>query len=305
VNVWAPEGDAPVGGRAVLLWFAGGAFLTGGSCIETYDGARLAADHDVVVVSANYRLGALGFLWLDDLGGAELGAETNCGLRDLLAAIAWVRANIGTFGGDPANVTLFGESAGAGALLHLLSSPAAQGATRRVILQSPGVDHTLRPADAVRVTDIFLGHLGLKADDIGQLWDLPVETILDAQERTVLETLMTISSMPFHPTLDGGFLPATPSVAFEAGSAADVDLLVSWTADEMRLYPNPVADAASVDDLVRWTQHYLTGRLGRDPGRERAADLARPDAGRPVLLERRGARGRMGPRGVPRHRPPV
>ena len=110
---------------------AGGAFVIGAASLESYDGARLAASENVIVVSANYRLGALGFLTLP-------GADTNFGLRDQLAALAWVQENIAGFGGDPAAVTGFGLSAGAGSILHLLAAPSSGGLFKRAIMQSPG-----------------------------------------------------------------------------------------------------------------------------------------------------------------------
>jgi para-nitrobenzyl esterase len=106
-----------------------------------------------------------------------------------------------------------------------------------------------------------------------RLRELPAEAIVDAQEATVLETLLTISAMPFHPVVDRHFLSATPSVAFANGAAADIDLLLSWTAEEMRLYPNPAADKVGIEGITRWVQHYLTGRSAADPGWDRARQL--------------------------------
>ena len=266
VDIWSSA--KPGENLPVLVWVYGGAYLTGGSSLVTYDGSTLAADHGVVVVSVNYRLGALGFLWLDDER-----ADANCGLRDQLAALQWIRDNVAAFGGDPFNVTVCGESAGAGSLLHLVTAPGAAELLRRCILQSPGVDHTLRPDQASRVTDIFLSHVGVHRGELGRLWDLPAEAIVEAQETTLLETLLTVSSMPFHPVVDGRFLVATPSVAFANGAAADIDLLVSWTADEMRLYPNTAANEAGMEGITGWVQHYLTGRSGTDPGWDRARQL--------------------------------
>ena len=203
VDIWSPA--TPGENLPVLVWVYGGAYLTGGSTLVTYDGSTLAADHGVVVVSVNYRLGAMGFLWLDDKR-----AEANCGLRDQLAGLQWVRDNVAAFGGDPSNVTVFGESAGAGSLLHLVTAPGAADVLHRCILQSPGVDHTLRPDDASRVTDIFLSHVGVDQGELERLWDLPAEAIVDAQETTLLETLFTISSMPFHPVVDRTFSERHP-----------------------------------------------------------------------------------------------
>lgn len=270
LNIWTPSIE---GRRPVLVWVSGGAFLVGGTSIETYDGATLAADHEVVVVSVNYRLGTPGFLWLGDHGGERLGAAGNCGLRDQLAALRWTVANIERFGGDPEGVTAFGESAGAGSLLHLMAAPAAAKVVRRAILQSPGVDLTLRPDEAARVTDGVLRHLDLGPKDVGRLWELPAEALLAAQERAVLDGLATVSAMPLHPVIDGDVVPDTPSQAFGAGAGSDAALLMSWTADELRLFPNPAADAASRDDLIGWTRVYLERRLGEDPGRDRAERL--------------------------------
>lgn len=265
LNVWTPDGAQML---PVLVWLYGGAFVTGGTSIETYDAIALAANHDVVVASVNYRIGFLGFAWHDDAV-----AQPNCGLRDQIAALGWVRANISSFGGDPDNVTVFGESAGAGSLLHLATSPAARGLARRCILQSAGVDHTLRASDARAVTDAVLGELGLGESEFGRLWELPGEAIVEAQERAMPNLRGVISSMPFHPVVDGELVPETPSVAFQRGAAAEVELLVSWTADEMRLFPSLAADRVGTGGLVRWVHAYLQRRLGDDPGLERARQL--------------------------------
>jgi para-nitrobenzyl esterase len=259
LDVWAPSGASNL---PVLVWIPGGAFLTGGSALETYDGSVLAADHDVVIVGVNYRLGAFGFAWLD-------GADTNCGLRDQIAALDWVQRNAAAFGGDPGNVTAFGESAGAGSLLHVLASTEKL-KVRRCILQSPGVDHTLRMDQAELVRETFLRHL---PDGGPGLRELPAEVLLEAQERAVMELMPAVSSMPFHPFVDGQLLPATPSLAFAEGAAGDIDLLVSWTSDEMRLYPNPAADDVGIKGITKWTRTFLAGRLGSDQGEDRAERL--------------------------------
>lgn len=267
LDMWVPERDS--GPLPVLVWVPGGAFLTGGTSLDTYDGSGLAADGNVIVVGVNYRLGVLGYGWFGD---ADLG-DTNCGLRDQVAALGWVRRNIAAFGGDPANVTAFGESAGAGSLAHLLASPAGAGLVRRCVLQSPGIDHTLYPEDVERVADAVLQRLEVPRSRLRSLLDVDVEHLLDAQEAAVVELLPTLTSMSFHPFVDGDLLPDSPSAAFTAGAAADVDLLVSWTSDEMRLFPNPAADALDLDGLATWAQAYLTGRMGTDPGLDRARDL--------------------------------
>ena len=265
VDIWSPA--TPGEDLPVLVWVYGGAYLTGGSTLVTYDGSALAADYGVVVVSVNYRLGAMGFLWLDDER-----AEANSGLRDQLAALQWVRDNVAAFGGNPSNVTAFGESAGAGSLLHLVTTPGAADMLRRCILQSPGVDHTLRHDDGSRVTDIFLSHIGV---------DNRVGTAVGRagggdRRRSGNDGVRNAPHHQLHalsPDRRRGLSSATPSVAFANGAAANIDLLVSWTAEEMRLYPNPAADEAGIEGITGWVQRYLTGRGAADPGRDRARQL--------------------------------
>ncbi|HEX4244855.1 MAG TPA: carboxylesterase family protein, partial [Acidimicrobiales bacterium] len=177
------------------------------------------------------------------------------------------------FGGDPTNVTVFGESAGAGSLAHLLASPASAGRAQRCILQSPGIDHTLYPDDVEQVADAMLRHLSVPRSQPERLWDLRAEDLVAAQEAVVLEMMTVLTSMPFHPFVDGDLIPTSPSLAVADGSGTGVDLLVSSTTDEMRLYPNPAADAASPDSLATWAQRYLAGRMGSDPGPERSRQL--------------------------------
>jgi para-nitrobenzyl esterase len=267
LEIWAP---ADASDLPVMVWVPGGAFVTGGASLQTYDGSILAADLDVVVVGVNYRLGAFGFAWLEELGGGPV--DTNCGLHDQLAALEWVSRNIGAFGGDAGNITAFGESAGAGSLLHLLASTAAV-PVRRAILQSPGVDHTMRADQGRRVTAALLRHLGDDGLDVARLRALPAAAILDAQEKTVGELMSVVSAMPFHPVVDGAFLPATPSVAFASGAAADIDLVVSWTRDEMRLFPNPAADEGGVKVLTEWTRTLLSRRINGQPDEDRVKEV--------------------------------
>jgi para-nitrobenzyl esterase len=273
LNVWAPQGQPA--GRPVMLWAPGGAFLTGGSGIETYDAGRLCAEHDVVVVSINYRLGVFGFLWPDEHGGASAGMAANAGLLDQLAAMDWVRRHAAVFGGHPDLVTVFGESAGAGSLLHLLGSSRSTGLFRRMVCQSAGVDQTLRPDQAALVTSALLRELGVAGSPApaDRLRQLPAEALLDAQAAVLPSLMQTVSSMPFHPVVDGTLLTAKPSVAVGEGAGAGVDLLLTWTADEMRLFPDSRADSAGRDALVRWADRYLSSRLGRAAPPGRAATL--------------------------------
>lgn len=256
LNVWTPS---LTGRLPVMVWVYGGAFITGATRNQTYDGAALAARHGVVVVSVNYRVGAFGFL-------CPPGGDANCGLRDQLAAIEWVRDNAAAFGGDPANITVFGESAGAGSLLHLLTSPYAGGLARRAILQSPGVDHTQLPPQAEQVLREVMAVA--EVDEARELWQLPAESLLAAQEAAFPRLMGRIGAMPFHPFVDGDFLTGRPGVNF---GAPEVDLLVSWTAEEMRLFRNPsIADGERLAGEVRTL---ITRQTGIEPDQHRIREL--------------------------------
>jgi para-nitrobenzyl esterase len=241
LNVWTPATPGSGGGRPVMVWFHGGAFTIGGSSLPTYDGARLACEGDVVLVSCNYRLGALGFASVD---------APNCGLLDQLAALDWVQANAAAFGGDPGNVTVFGESAGAGCILHLLAAPAARGRFRRAIAQSGATNLTLQPHAAAEVATTFARHLGASVDDLDALRAAPVADVLAAQEATAASVFATVGMMPFHPVADGEVVAAAPLDAVAAGAADDVELLIGTTRDEMRLFFG-VDTALGRDQLAR------------------------------------------------------
>ncbi len=259
LDVWTPS-STDGGARPVMVWICGGAFMTGGSAIETYDGSALAAGQDVVVVSVNYRLGVLGFLWAE-------GGDANCGLRDQMEALRWVRAHVSAFGGDPGCVTVFGESAGAGSILHMLPAAAREGLVDRAVLQSPGVEHTQTPDVAEQVKRAVLDAAGLRAER--DLWSLPWPALLDAQEKAVPGLMGTVSAMPYHPVVDGDLLRIKPGVDWEAPG---VDLMFSWTAEEMRLYPDP--GARDPVGLRRRIRGLIERRTGSDPGDAAAERLA-------------------------------
>jgi para-nitrobenzyl esterase len=228
LNIWSPRaGDER---RPVLFWIHGGAFTIGSGSIPWYDGTSFATNGDVVVVTINYRLGALGFLHLADLGGEDAGFSSNCGLLDQLAALQWVRDNIAAFGGDPHNITVFGESAGAMSIGSLLAMPAAKGLFQRAILQS-GASHTVQNGkNATRVASNLLTILGLNKTT--ELVDVPLEKFLDAQNKASASS----RGLAYQPVVDGITLPRQPIEAIAHGSADGVSLLVGTNRDEMRLF---------------------------------------------------------------------
>lgn len=253
VNVWTP--DPGCAGLPVMVWIHGGSFVHGSNAVPAYDGAAFARD-GVVLVAINYRLGASGFAVLD-------GAPANRGLLDQLFALAWVRDNARAFGGDPGNVTVFGESAGAMSVAALLGSPAAGGLFRRAIMQSgnAGVAATL---DDARLLGGELGTaLGVPATAEACAAVSPT-ALLAAQEavradftrdpdpaRWGASVLAAGVGMSFFPTVDGEILPAVPVEAIAAGSARGIALLAGCTAEEFRLFtvPTGLGDAITLDAL--------------------------------------------------------
>lgn len=227
LNVWAPAERKPL--RPVMVWLHGGAFQSGTAAGPAYDGARLARRGDVVVVTLDYRVGALGFLHLGDQG------PSNLGLLDQIAALQWVRREIAGFGGDPQRITVFGESAGAGSIAALLAMPAARGLFHGAILQSGAPEGVLGSEEASQRSEIFLSELGLVSTDLSELRKVSAEQILAAQARCAEPGPRRIG-MFFAPVVDGATLPQPPLEAIRGGAAADVALVIGTTAEEMRLY---------------------------------------------------------------------
>ncbi|HEX6245551.1 MAG TPA: carboxylesterase/lipase family protein [Polyangiales bacterium] len=239
LNVYTPALDD--GRRPVLFWIHGGAFTVGASSVPLYDGAALCQRGDVVVVTVNYRLGLFGFLDLGEQGEA-FGAQPNLGILDQLLALEWVRHNIAHFGGDPANVTVFGESAGATSVAALLIAPRARGLFRRAIAQSTALHQRLPSRElAARTTHAILAKLGVQPGDVARLRELPAETLVRAQREAERESL---GWRAFFPVRHPGSLPRHPDEAHADPSQPNVPLIVGSNRDEWNLF-----DAGNV---ARW-----------------------------------------------------
>lgn len=197
LNVWTPGLDGA--GRPVMVWIHGGAFLLGAGSQTLYDGAALARRGNVVVVTVNYRLGVLGFLRLVNVCGAALPSTGNEGLLDQIAALEWVQAEIRGFGGDPDNVTISGESAGAVSCAALLGAPRARGLFRRAILQSGSANYVSSAAEAKAMAERFLDEIDLAPGDAASLRAAPIRRLLAAQNRMVLG--LFLPPQPPRPTL--------------------------------------------------------------------------------------------------------
>jgi para-nitrobenzyl esterase len=236
LNVWTPALDSAR--RPTMVFIHGGGFLAGGGSQPWYDGEAFARD-DVVLVTVNYRLHALGFLFLDELfEGAE--ATGNLGVLDQIAALHWVRDNIAAFGGDPDNVTVFGQSAGAMSVGSLLATPAAKGLFRRAILQSGAAHNNLRPDTANRVTRRVLELLDVPAGDWDALRAVPCETIVKAANQVGQEAATLLKGESpggaFAPVIDGVTRSARSVDLVAGGAAAGLDLLLGSCADEWRVF---------------------------------------------------------------------
>ncbi len=242
LNVWTPALD---GKRPVLVWIHGGAFQFGSGSTPWYDGSKFATNGDVVVVTMNYRLGPLGFMYLGDLFDG-FDASGNLGILDQVAALEWVRDNIANFGGDPTNVTVFGESAGAGSVGTLLGTPMARGLFRRAVLQSGAASWTLTTEQATARTAKVLAELGVAPGDRAALLAVDADAIVAAS--AVLGTEVGTDGLPYAPVHDGVVLPMTPIDAIAAGSSADVDVVCGTNADEMTLFTIVDPSLATLDD---------------------------------------------------------
>ncbi|MEO3937511.1 carboxylesterase family protein [Dermatophilaceae bacterium Soc4.6] len=282
VNVWSAdlEGSAPV-----LVWIHGGSFQNGSNAVPPYDGSAFARD-DVVTVGVNYRLGVDGFAHLPD-------APDNRGLLDQIAALEWVRDNIASFGGDPARVTVCGESAGAMGVTTLAAMPAARGLFQRVIAQSGAGHHVLHPASAQKITAGLAELLGVEGT-AAALADVPLPQLLAAHDELSLKVgtdpdpkrwgEVAANMMPFEPVVDGDSLPGVPYAVLAAGEGADVTFLTGSNDDEHALFLHPLleqvdearvratfAACQAVDDAY---ETYVE-RLGTDhPGRIMVAGLS-------------------------------
>jgi para-nitrobenzyl esterase len=238
LNIWASSDTRPGDAKPVLVWLHGGAYVLGSSSQALYDGRRLVAGGDVVVVTVNYRLGALGFVDLSSFGtAAGLRFDSNIGLRDVLAALVWVRDNIAAFGGDPRRVTLFGESAGAGIVTTLLASPAAEGLFAGAIAQSSPATSVYDRERARRVAEAFLGRLGIDRSEARRLVEVPIAAILAASQQVFDEVpVRNPGLLAFVPIVDGDLLDDYPVKLAQEGRSHPVPLLIGTNKHEAALF---------------------------------------------------------------------
>jgi len=274
LNVWTPSADG--GKRPVMVWVHGGGWVYEGTEDPLYSGAKLAARGDVVVVSMEYRLGAFGFSHFEDIEGSG-----NAGLLDQALAFEWVHDQIAAFGGDPDNVTLFGESAGGMSATALMAMPRAKGLFHKAIAQSGAGGTAREAAYAKAVADKFLAAAGVS--DVAELSEMTTAELLAAQDLLIEDAFL--EDLLFGTVVDGVVVPEPPIQAIAKGSAAGVPLLTGTTKDETRLWiiyvdllanvplnvvlsfvpsgARAIPDGKTVQDVI---DLYAANRTGAEPG---------------------------------------
>ena len=262
LDVFAPDGAAP-GSLPVLVWVHGGAYLNGSGSVQWYEGSRLAA-RGAVVVTINYRLGALGFL-----------GEGNCGTLDQVCALQWVQRHIAAFGGDAGNVTVFGESAGGSAVVSLMAAPGAQGLFHRAWAMSPSIRQLRDLAAAQRWEAEFLTAAGVSSVDEAR--SLPLDRVLAAQSAVI--AMPSANYDMFSPAAGGRGLPDD---ILAAAAANPVPFSVGTNRDENLLFLafDPVHAQATTE---QWEQHAAQHFGERSAVARAAYEAARPGAS-PVQL---------------------
>ncbi|HEY2871118.1 MAG TPA: carboxylesterase/lipase family protein [Reyranella sp.] len=252
LNVWTSGTSGTK--RPVLFWCHGGAFLVGSGSSSWYDGANLCRLDDVVVVTFNHRLGALGYLHLEDIAPDFEGAGT-AGMRDIVAALEWVRDNIASFGGDPDNVTIFGESGGGAKVSVLMAFPAAKGLFHRAVIQSgPAIQMATRE-DGTKTALQVLAELGLGNKEVAKLRSMPAEKILAAQgvvqARAANGPMAERRRRGFNPVIDGSYFPGGPFNPDAPAVSAHVPLMIGSNKDEQSLFLGhlPWVSGATFDNL--------------------------------------------------------
>jgi para-nitrobenzyl esterase len=275
LNLWTPGLDARK--RPVMVWNHGGAFSYGSANTPRTEGTNLARRSDVVVMTVNHRLNIFGFLDLAELGGEEFAHSANAGVLDLVAALEWVRENVANFGGDPSNVTIFGQSGGGGKVSALLGMPAAKGFFQRAIVMSGAGIRMAEHERATKLADAVLREVELTANELDKLQALPVERLLaaiePAQKKLAPVAFKLLDRYGFGPVVEGHDLPHHPFDPTATDLSDDVPVMVGGTKDENAVFLAP-------DDVV-WNR-----TLGEDELRTRIAKVAAGDTDAVLALYR-------------------
>jgi para-nitrobenzyl esterase len=260
LNLWTPEINGSHK-RPVMVFMHGGGFSGGsGHDLLSYDGESLARNHDVVVVNHNHRLNVFGYLNLESSGGAEFAMSANVGLLDIVAVLDWIHTHIVAFGGDPGNVTIFGQSGGGGKVAALMAMPAAKGLFHRAIIQSGPFLKALNPDYSLRTAELLIAELGLLKSQIKELQKIPVDRLLGAAAEAMKKLPKTRpfqrdgygweTALGWGPTVDGHILPNHP---FDPGAptiSSDVPLITGTNLNEsVNGVDHPGAESMTTDEM--------------------------------------------------------
>ena len=259
LNVWTPEINSN-GKRPVMVFMHGGGFSGGcGHDLLSYEGESLARNHDVVLVNHNHRLNVYGYLNLEALGGDDFALSANVGMLDLVAVLEWVRTNISRFGGDPGNVTIFGQSGGGGKVAVLLAMPSAKGLFHRAIIQSGPFVRALSPEYSQQVAENTLAELGLSKSQLRDLQKVPVDKLSAAASNALRKTPRpqgvrrdTFGETGWGPTVDGHSLPVHPFDPAAPAISADVPLITGTNLHEsVSGLDHPNANAMTTEGMIQ------------------------------------------------------
>ena len=273
LNVWTPALDSRK--RPVMVWLHGGGYSAGsGQELPSYDGTSLAFAEDVVVVSINHRLNVLGFLDLSAYG-EKYAKSANAGLLDIVASLKWVRDNIAAFGGDPSNVTIFGQSGGGGKVTTLLATPCAKGLFHKAIVQSGSMLRTMESKYSRKIGIATVRTLGLDASSIDKISEVPYGELLAAGEKAIVQVKAEadrdgVASFIFGwaPTVDGAVLPSQPFDPQAPAISADIPMIIGTTRHEFSMTTYvPALRNAGREEVIG----ILKGRYGE--GTERFLEL--------------------------------
>jgi para-nitrobenzyl esterase len=265
LNIWT-RGVGDGGKRPVMVWLHGGGFSAGSGSSPIYHGAKLARRGDVVVVTINHRLNVFGFTYLDEIAGDRFNGSGMAGMMDIVLALQWVRDNISNFGGDPNNVTIFGESGGGRKVSLLLTMPSAKGLFHKGIIESSPALKGMDKKVASDVAERLLSQLKIKPKEIEKLQNMPAQQLLDEVIKLPLRTQVRNeveqrgSLMSFLPVVDGHFLPEQPFLPEASSFLNDVPIIIGTNRDELAIFwaRDPRRNRLTEAELIE----RLTPRLG-------------------------------------------
>ena len=282
LNIWSGGlGGKP---RPVMFWIHGGGYETGSSQeLPAYDGERLARRGDVVFVSVNHRLGPFGFLDLSQLGGAQYGLSGNAGQLDLVAALEWVRGNIAAFGGDPGNVTIFGQSGGGAKVSTLMAMPSAKGLFHKAIVQSGSLLNVGDTGYTKRLAEAVLKALDIAPGDLGKLAATPPTALVaagEAAKRTMPKAPPGTINLGWAPVADGQAIPGPTWAGGAPPLSANVPMIVGTNLNEY----SPGLGNAALEETTEDKARAMASSIGGASAAAWAAFRAADPAAKPVEI---------------------